>query len=95
MPQPLPDHPGRELWPVVGTNVFRYPVADKQIRQTGEHIVAGDAPLDQERQALPAILVNQGQNLQRAPIVGTLTNKIIGPHMVAMGGPQTHTRTVV
>jgi hypothetical protein len=27
--------------------------------------------------------------------VGALTDKIIGPHMIAMGGPQQHTGTVV
>ena len=95
MPQPLPHHPSRELWPVVGADMLRYPVADKQLRQTVEHIVAGNVPLNQERQALSAILVNQGQNLQRAAVVGALTDKIIGPHMSAMHGPQAHTRTVV
>jgi len=55
--------------------VFRYPVADKQIRQTVEHIVTGNMPLNQERQALSAIFVNQGQNLQRAAVVGALTDK--------------------
>jgi hypothetical protein len=34
-------------------------VANNQIRQAIEHIIAGNMPLNQQRQALPAVLVNQ------------------------------------
>jgi hypothetical protein len=62
-------------------------VLDEQIRQTIEYIITGDAPLDQQRQALPTVLVNQRQNLQRTPVVRTFADKIIGPNMIAMSRP--------
>ena len=75
--------------------MIRYAVLDEPIGQAIEHIIAGDFPLNEQCQALPAVLVNQGQDLQRTPVVGALANKIIGSDMIAMRGPQPNTGPVV
>jgi len=71
----------------------RHHEADKQIRLAVEHIIAAYMymPFNQVRLALPAVLVNQGQNLQRAAVMGAISDKIIAPHTIAMGWPQSPT----
>ena len=95
MCKPLPHGRGCKLGSVIGPDMIWNAVLDEQIRQTIEYIITGDAPLDQQRQALPAVLVNQRQNLQRTPVVRAFADKIIGPHMIAMSRPQPNTGPLV
>jgi hypothetical protein len=63
----------------------------KKITQTIKHIIASDMPINDNRQALPTVLINDRQNLGRTAIMGAVAHKIVGPHMIAVRWSQSHT----
>ena len=75
--------------------MIRDAVLDEHIGQAIEYIITADVPLDQQRQAFPAVFVNQRQYLQRTPVVGAFADKVIGPHMIAVRRPQPHAGPIV
>ena len=68
---------------------------DKKIRETVKHIIGVDLAGHYDRQRLPAVLINQGQNLDRPSVVCPICYKIIGPDMVTMRRPETDTGTII
>jgi hypothetical protein len=70
-------------------------MGDKKLREAVKHIIGVDLPGHYDRQRLPAVLVDNGQNLDCPSVVGTIRHKIIGPDVVSMRGPQPNTGTVI
>src|SRR5512137_955349 len=93
--QPVSNRFGRKLRAVVRTDVLRNAMPDKKSCQTLQHIVSAEPTLHNNRQALPAVLVDHRQKPQRAPAMGTLCHKVIGPDVVPMGRSEPHTGSVV
>ena len=66
----------------------------EQLRQRLEHLSRPQPPGDHNRQTFPRILLDDGQDLQRSPVVRPRRQKVIRPHVEAIRGPATHTRPV-
>ena len=60
-----------------------------------KHVIECDLSGHYDRQRLSAILVDNGQNLDCPSILCPIRNKIIGPDMVGMRGPETDTGAVM
>ena len=93
--KPVSDCLGRKFRPVVGADVRRAPMGDKKIRQAVKHIIGLDLPGHDRRQRLPAVLVDDGQNLDCPSVVCSIRHEIIGPHMITMHRPETDTGAVI
>ena len=68
-PQPQPHELRAELRSVVRPQILGRPVSDEQIGQHLEHVVRADLASHHDRQALPRVLVQHCQQLQRTPVV--------------------------
>jgi hypothetical protein len=68
---------------------------DEKPCQTLQNIVRAKPSLDNDRQALPAVLVDHCQDPQGPPVMCTVGHKVIGPDMVPMGWSQPDAGTVV
>ena len=54
---------------------------DEQVGQCGQHVFVAQLTCHDQCQALATGLVDDGQDAELAPIVGTLLDEIIGPDM--------------
>jgi len=93
--QPVANHPGRELGAVVRPDIFRRTMPYKEFGEAAQDIISLQTPLYHNSQTLPAILVNDRQDLYGPSILGPVHHEVIGPDMVSMGRPKTNTGTVV
>ncbi len=93
--QPLPHRLGREFRPVVRADVLRHSAADEELRQRLQDLHRGHAALDAQRQALPGVLVDHRQDLQRPAVVGPLEDEVVGPDVVSALRPEPHARAVI
>ena len=93
--KPLSDGLGRELGPVVGTNVLRRPALDDEIGKYGQDIIGPEAPLRHHGQALTSELVDDVQHPVFPPVVGDVLNEVIAPDMARPLRPQSHARSIV
>src|SRR5690606_17461232 len=84
--QPLPNGGGDELRAVVAADAARNAAHRKQLRQRVDHILARDAPVHLQGQALPRVLVHQRQPLQGAPAGRTIKHKVPAPDVVLLLG---------
>jgi hypothetical protein len=75
--------------------MLRRPVFDKKIRETVKYVIGGDLPGRYDCQRLPAVLVDNGQNLECPSGVCSIRHKIIGPDIGAMRGPETDAGAVI
>ena len=57
--------------------------------------VRSHPPLHPDRQAFPRVLIQQGQQPQRSPLVRSGTHEVVAPHVVRSLRPQSYTGTVV
>ena len=67
----------------------------KKIRQTVKHIIRLDLSGYYNRRRLPGVFVDNGQGLDRPPVLCPIQDKIIGPDMVAMRRPEPYTGAVI
>lgn len=71
-----------ELRTIVAPNATGNPTHREQLRQRIDHVLARDAPVHFQRQALPRKLVHDRKPLQRAPRLRPVEHKIPAPHIV-------------
>ena len=90
--QPQPDARGRKLRAVGRANVRGEAMRHEQLRQRLEHLGRPQPSGDHNRQTFPRILLDDGQDLQRSPVVCPRRQKVIRPHVEAIRGTATHTR---
>jgi len=75
--------------------MFRWPMGHKEISQAMEHVISVEFSFNHNVEALPTEFVYDGQDPDGAAIMGAVLHKIIGPDMVAMGGPEPDTRPII
>ena len=85
---PLPDRPGNELQPVVGTDVGRDAAQDEQVGQNIDDVSRRKLPSSPDRQALPGELVQDVEGSEGPAVVGPVMHEVIGPDMVRPLGAQ-------
>ena len=54
---------------------------DEQIGESGQHVFMFELACDDERQAFPAGLVDDGQDPELATVVGARFDEVISPYM--------------
>ena len=72
----------RKLGTVVGADVRRDPVGQKERRQRLEYLDGPQPPRHHQRQTLARILLDDRQDLQGAPVVRARRHEVIRPHVV-------------
>ena len=92
---PIPDGFGNELRAIVGPNVGWYAAQDEQVGQHIDHVDRVEFALHPDRQAFPAMLIDDVQRAKCPPIVGPMVHEVIRPDMVAILRSETDTRSVV
>ena len=70
-------------------------MSDEQIGQHLEHVVGSDLASHHDRQALPRVLVQHCQQLQRTPVVRPRGHEIVRPDVAPIQRPQPDARSVV
>jgi hypothetical protein len=93
--KPLAHSLGSKFRAVVRSDVFRWPVGNKEIGEAMKHVIGSEASLHDDVEALPTEFVNDRQDLDKSAVVSAVFDKIIGPDMMAMGGPEPHTRPII
>ncbi len=63
-------------------------MAHEQIREVMEYVIGVEPSLHNDSEALPTEFVDDGQYLDRLPIVRTVCHEIISPDMIAVHGPE-------
>ena len=70
-------------------------MSDEQIGQHLEHVVRADFASHHDRQALPRVLVQHCQQLQRTPVVRPRGHEVVRPDVAPIQRPQPDARSVV
>jgi hypothetical protein len=52
------------------------------VGQCFNQVLMVQAPLNSKRQALPRVLVDQRQNPQQPPVMGSLTDEVVAPDLI-------------
>ena len=82
VPQPSSYGPGCEFRAIVRPDMPRDPAQEKQLIELLDHVLGGDAPSYQERQALPCVFIDDRQ-YPKPPAVGRGGfDEVIAPYMV-------------
>ena len=89
-PEVLRDH----LRAVVGADVIRDTVLEHQVSEHLKHLVTADAPGGVERQTASCVLVDDDQDLDGSPVVGTVHDEVPAPDVVGPLGPQADAASV-
>ena len=85
---------GYELRTIVGPNVSRHPAQYEQIGQHIDHVDGFELSRHPDRQALVRELVEDVEHAILPPVVSAILHEVVGPHVIAMLGPQADTRAV-
>ena len=93
--EPGPNGVGDELGAIVGPDVVRYAVQDKEISKTGHHIITPEATGYQDRQTFTAVLVDHHQHFESLAVVGAIMCEVVAPNMVLPGGSKPDAGTIV
>ncbi len=67
----------------------------KELREAMEHVIGLELSLNHDGEALSTEFVDNRQCLDWTTVVSPVCHEIIGPDMVAMGGPEPDTRPIV
>ena len=86
---------GSELRAVIRSDMLRWSMGHEEIREAMEHIIGVEPPVHPDGEALPTEFVDDRQHLEGTTIMGAVLYKVIGPDVVAMGGPEPDARPVV
>ncbi len=68
---------------------------DEQVGQGRQNILVPELACNDERQAFPAGLIDDGQDPELAALMRAPFDKVIGPDMPRIFGPQADARSVV
>ena len=93
--EPLPHIDRDELGTVVGANVLRRSVGDKEIGQTVKHVIGSQPPCHDDCQTPARELIEHDKHAEGAAVVGAILNEVVRPDVVRPLGPETHARPVV
>src|SRR5918997_6192434 len=91
---PFLDGLGHELGAVVGANVARHAAHDEQVGQDIDHVRGLELASDPDRQALVGELVDEVEHAVLPSVMGTVLDKVVGPDVVRVLGPQPEARSV-
>jgi hypothetical protein len=75
--------------------VLRWTVGHEEVREAMEHVIGAKLPLNHNGEAFSTEFIYDIQYLDWATIVSTVCHEIIGPDMMAMGGPEPDARPIV
>ena len=67
----------------------------EDLREAMEHVICVELSINHNGEALSTEFVDNRQYLDWTTIVSAVCHQIIGPYMVAMGGPEPHTIPIV
>lgn len=67
----------------------------EEVREAMEHIIGAQLSFNHNGEALSTEFVDNRQYLDWTAVASTVCHEIIGPDMVAMGGPEPDTRPIV
>ena len=93
--QPLTDCPCSKLRSVVGSYMDRKTFLKKLLGQYCDHILSFELSSDLQRQAFPAVFIDQGQDPQRPAIMSPVGHKVIRPDVVFEQGFQPDTGSII
>ena len=86
---------GDELGSVVGPDVARDAAQDEQIREEVDDINRPEPAGYADGQALVGELVDDVEHADLAPVVGAILDKVVGPNVIAVLGPEADAGAVV
>ena len=86
VPQPAHHGPGRELGTVVAAQVLGLAVELHEPRQREDHVMRPDPAADFDRQALPRVLIEHAQQLDRGAVGQPIMHEVVGPDRVRGDG---------
>ena len=66
----------------------------EELREAMEHVIGAQLPLNHNGEALSTEFVDNRQYLDWTTVVSAVCHELIGPDMVAMGGPEPDTRPI-
>lgn len=75
--------------------MLRWTVGHEEVREAMEHVIGAQLSLNHNGEALSTEFVDNRQYLDWTTVVSAVCHEIIGPDMVAMGGPEPDTRPIV
>ena len=86
---------GQELGAVVGSDVLGDAAQDEQVRQRIDDVDGFEPAGDADGQALMGELVDDVEHADSASIMGAILDEVIGPHVIAVLGPQPDAGAVI
>jgi hypothetical protein len=93
--EPLAYSVGSEFRAVIRSDMLGWSMDHEEIREAMDHIIGVEPSLHEDGEALPTEFVDDRQHLEGTPIVCAVCHKVIGPDVVAMGGPEPDARPIV
>lgn len=93
--KPLTYSLGGEFRAVVRSDMLRWPMGHEEVREAMEHVIGVQPSLHHDGEAFSTEFVDDRQDLDGTAIVSAVCHEVIGPDMVAMGGPEPDTRPIV
>jgi hypothetical protein len=93
--KPFAHSNGRELRPIIRTNVLGRAMLGEQVCENSQHIIMLEIPLDMDGEALSRVLINDSEHAESPPIVRPVSHEVIGPNMPLVLRPQPHAGSVV
>ncbi len=76
-------------------DVIRHAVLNEEIGQASHHVIALQPTGRDDRETLPAILIQHDKHPKRLAVIRTILDKVVTPDMVLPGWPKPDTRSVV
>jgi len=86
---------GDELRAIVGTDMPGYAAQDEQVREHVDDIDRFEPARYPNGQAFMGELVDDVEQAELAPIMGAFLDKVVGPDVVAVLGPEPDARSVI
>jgi hypothetical protein len=93
--KPLAYSLGSEFRAVIRSDMFRWPMGHEEIGQAMEHVISDEFSVNHDSEALPTEFVYDREDPDGTAIMGAVLHKVIGPDMVAVGGPEPDTRPII
>jgi hypothetical protein len=75
--------------------MLRWSMGHEEIREAMKHVIRVEPSLHQDGETLATEFVDDRQHLDRTTIVRVIYHEVIGPDVVAMGGPEPDTRPII
>ena len=86
---------GGKLSPIVRADVIGRSMPLEQLGEHSQDVIASKLALDVDRQALAAMLIDDGQHAERLAIVSTVHHEVVAPDMAGILRPQPDAGSIV